>query len=520
MYILKNAFISIIRNKGRNILIGIIIMVISASCAVTLAIRSSADKIVSAYEKKYPIEVTIGMNRENLTKSFRENNTSQEEMIESFNEIEPITIEDVEKYGDSNYVSNYYYTYSVSLNGKDLTEATDSLVKETTKTEVETNTRTETFGNPPTGGRGDKFPGNWGSKSTTEKKTTTTTTENIRNERASRGVFTLTGYNSYDAMNDFINGNYTITDGEVNSNFEDNYCVISEELATLNEIKVGDKITLVSPSDEDITYELEVTGIYKENTDEASDMRNMFSSSANNIITNVNVVKNIVAKDEDANATVNPTYVLKSKDNIDAFEQEVKDKDLNEYYMLSNNLDIVNNATKSIISVKNFATTFLIITLIIGAVVLLVITMINIRERKYEIGVLRTIGMRKSLVSCQFMFELLAVCIVALLIGAGIGGLSSVKISNSLLASEIENAKSDMEAINQNFGGNMMHDNRDMQKFDIVNIETVNSIDAVVDFQVLGKLLLIGVGLTLVGSISAMIAISRFSPLDILKERS
>ena len=146
MYILKNAFISIIRNKGRNILIGIIIMVISASCAVTLAIRSSADKIVSAYEKKYPIEVTIGMNRENLTKSFRENNTSQEEMIESFNEIEPITIEDVEKYGDSNYVSNYYYTYSVSLNGKDLTEATDSLVKETTKTEVETNTRTETFG--------------------------------------------------------------------------------------------------------------------------------------------------------------------------------------------------------------------------------------------------------------------------------------------------------------------------------------------------------------------------------------
>ena len=151
----------------------------------------------------------------------------------------------------------------------------------------------------------DKFPGNWGSKSTTEKKTTTTTTENIRNERASRGVFTLTGYNSYDAMNDFINGNYTITDGEVNSNFEDNYCVISEELATLNEIKVGDKITLVSPSDEDITYELEVTGIYKENTDEASDMRNMFSSSANNIITNVNVVKNIVAKDDDIEAIIN-----------------------------------------------------------------------------------------------------------------------------------------------------------------------------------------------------------------------
>ena len=39
MYVLKNAFVSISRNKGRNILIGIIILVISATTAVTLAIK-------------------------------------------------------------------------------------------------------------------------------------------------------------------------------------------------------------------------------------------------------------------------------------------------------------------------------------------------------------------------------------------------------------------------------------------------------------------------------------------------
>ena len=46
MYILKNAWISITRNKSRNILIAIIITVISAACAITLAIRNSANKIV------------------------------------------------------------------------------------------------------------------------------------------------------------------------------------------------------------------------------------------------------------------------------------------------------------------------------------------------------------------------------------------------------------------------------------------------------------------------------------------
>ena len=51
MYILKNSLISIIRSKERNILIGIIILVISASCTVTLAIRNTAEKLVKNYEE-------------------------------------------------------------------------------------------------------------------------------------------------------------------------------------------------------------------------------------------------------------------------------------------------------------------------------------------------------------------------------------------------------------------------------------------------------------------------------------
>ena len=55
--------------------------------------------------------------------------------------------------------------------------------------------------------------------------------------------------------------------------------------------------------------------------------------------------------------------------------------------------------------------------------------------------------------------------------------------------------------------------------FGIANVSEVSSIDAVVDFRVLAKLLGIGVLLTLVSSLASMIAIARFSPLQILKER-
>lgn len=543
MYVFKNALTSISRNKGRNILIGIIIVVISAACAITLSIRNSANKIVDAYESKYNVEATIGMNRETLMSELRgggedengeeKEKNSQEDMINMFNEIEQVTVDEINTYGDSKYVSSYYYVYNASMDAEDLTEATDSLVKETTTTTTKTDKFTTQFGAPPSGGRG---PGSQGGSTTTKKSTTTTKkTEEIYNAKAANGAFTIMGYSSYEAMSEFISGSYTISEGEVSSDFTGNGAVISEELASLNELEVGDTITLVNPDDDDLTYEIIVTGIYKENTDASGDMTSMFSNSANTIITNATVVESILADDDEFSVTVTPTFILTGTDVADKFAEEVKEKGLSEYYTVTDNVDTVESATKSISNVKTFATTFLIITLVIGGVVLLVINMINIRERKYEIGVLRTIGMKKTLVIGQFMIELLIVCIFGLLVGAGVGAVSSVEVANNLLENEISNATEDYESINKNFGGSMEnipgksddkvvgenHGNKDEMKINgLVNIEQVDSMDAVVDFKVLLQLLAIGVSLTIISSISACIAIARFSPLTILKERS
>ena len=569
MYIIKNALVNIKRNKGRNILIGLIIIVIAASCAVTLAIRESAEKIIASYEEQNKIEATISFDREAMMRDFRDSNKSQEEMIKAFNEIENIKEEEVIKYGDSKYLESYYYTYDLSVNAKDIKEATDSLVKETTTTKTETTTRTRNWGSSENSSRGNRPnmpPGGFGgSRTTTSRKTTTTKTEKIFNEKTSSGAFNLIGYNSYDDMKDFINGNYLITSGEVSSDFTSMTCVISEELATLNKLEVGSKITIVDPKDSKKTYELEVTGIYKENTDSSDNMANMFTNSANQIITNVTVVKKVLEGNSELEATITPTYIVKDSESVELFSNEVKEKGLSSYYQVTSNLEDIENATESIKNVRVFATTFLIITLVIGGVVLVVINMINIRERKYEIGVLRTIGMKKSKLSMQFMFELLVVCIFALLLGAGIGSFTSVPIANSLLANEIENANSKYDNINNNFGRRRESTNQEEVKedttketesetkeevnnettkedenkeetqeevkeetnkeevrepsFGIARVNQIDNIEAVVDLKVLGELLGIGILLTLIGSLASMIAISRFSPLTILKER-
>ena len=81
MYILKNSLISIIRNKGRNILIGLIILTIACASTVTLAIRNTANTIVKSYEESHDLIATISFDRGQLGKNFKGGEDAQKENI-------------------------------------------------------------------------------------------------------------------------------------------------------------------------------------------------------------------------------------------------------------------------------------------------------------------------------------------------------------------------------------------------------------------------------------------------------
>ena len=470
MYILKNTITSIKRNKGRNLLIGLIIMVIAIAVTVTLAINNTAASLIKAYKDKYQVEASITVNRENMMKDFNPNDreNSKSDMKDKFNLASSLTETDIKNYADSKYVKSYYYTSSVKVNSNELEKAemsSNNDMPERKKDEVDSSN------------------------------------------------FEIKGYSLYDAMNEFISGSYKITDGEIFTDFTSNNCLINSELATINNLKVGDTITFTD--DNSNTYQLVISAIFEENS---SDNKSMFSNSANTIITSSNFINKMSITNSELKVSVNPTFILTSKDVVDKFSSELTSKGLDENLMVTTNLESIDESVSTISNVKTFAITFLIITLIIGAAVLLIINMINIRERKYEIGVLRTIGMKKTKVCLQFILELLIVALASLLLGAGIGSFVSVPISNKLLANEIATSKTENNNIRENFGKN---DKLNDRKFNgVANVEAFDSINATVDVKVLLELLALGLSLTLISSISATVSIQNFSPLTILKERS
>lgn len=116
MYILKNAFISITRNKGRNILIGIIILVIACCSTITLAIKNTSTSLINSYKDAYEVEATIGFNRQNMKDKFDfTNQDGMNDMKENFDNMSSLTADEVKEYADSNYVLDYYYTVSSNV---------------------------------------------------------------------------------------------------------------------------------------------------------------------------------------------------------------------------------------------------------------------------------------------------------------------------------------------------------------------------------------------------------------------
>ena len=167
--------------------------------------------------------------------------------------------------------------------------------------------------------------------------------------------------------------------------------------------------------------------------------------------------------------------------------------------------------------------TFLIVIFIVGAIVLTVINLINIRERKYEIGVLRAIGMSKLKVTAQLVSEIFIVSIISLLIGTSIGTLASQPVANMMLKGEIESYKEEVTNTQNNFGnGNfqrpsMNQNNNPIRK--MAATDYVDSLSVSIDIITIIQLICVSMSLTLISGIVAVLSINKYEPNKILQNR-
>ncbi|MDR1447860.1 MAG: ABC transporter permease [Candidatus Ancillula sp.] len=522
MFIFKNALCNLIRTKGRTVLISVIVIAIAVASSIAMAINNAAVWAKQSELENKTITGSISVDREKMMQKAM-SNTGQNgarTLINSQNSgIDEITLETLEKYADSSHVQSLRYTDSISASAN-----SDAFQKLSSVGTSGQSTRT--------GGPGGGFGGG-----------------------QTQSDFTLTGYSSADAMTNFTSGAEKIVDGEIfEFNSADYNCAITKELADYNKLSVGSTFTVGNPNNSAESYTLKVVGIYKQESSSSTSNNSReedIMSSSNNIFANYKTVADIQEKSKatavsktvsgpggqtiESSSVFKPrvsnTFVFNSKSNYDAFVSEVRQKGLSEDYTISS-ADI-SNFESELVPLENlskFTKIFLLVVLLLGAIILSVINIFNIRERKYEIGVLTAIGISKPKVITQFVVELLAVTIISIVIGTGIGATASVPVANALLSSQVEAQKSKSETTQQNFGRERMREGAQNTQGAIPgnanpfgtsnNAKYIDKVNATVNLTVLLELIGIGILLVTIASIASAGFVVRYEPLQILADRN
>lgn len=554
MYIIKNAFRCIGRSKGRNVLIGIICLVIAVSACIGLSIRQASESAKESTLEGMSITASISYDRGSMMQQMGGGfggggfgGFDKNQFSDMMGSASSLTLEEYQVYAQASTVQDFYYTLSAYFNGSEsfspvtdeADDSEDTGDTEDTEDSQDSGSIEDIFSG---GSMGGMMGGMMGGFST--------------------GDFTIMGYSSDSSMTDFINGTASILEG--GTMFEEGTteytCVISEELSIYNGLSVGDTVVITNPSLETETYTLTITGIYSSSATNDFSM-SMFGSGqdpANKIYMSAQALQTILDASEAASTTVtdestgresesavtgtlSTTYVFANPDDYYTFETEVRELGLDEAYTVSStDITAFENSLTPLNTLSTMAGWFLLVILIIGGVILVVLNIFNVRERKYEVGVLTAMGMKKHKVAAQFICEILIVTMLAVIIGAGIGAVCSVPVTNALLENQVASQNSQQTQVENNFGrpGNMGGFGGGMPSDLPENIPDdfgggnnpfanlmdnasnyITEVDSAMNLTVVLQMLGVGLLLTLVASAASVLFIMRYDPLKILANR-
>lgn len=408
---IKNALLSLKKNIGKTILLFVIIVVITNLVIAGLSIQSATKKSMDQIRSSLGNDVTLSVDFRNMMKNRKPSEAVSNETS--------LTTTMADSLKDLKYVKNYNYQISTSANSNSISA-------------VETasdNSNNQQDTNKP----------------------------NDQPEQASNQVdFTISANTTMKYLDSFTNNNYKLTKGRLLTTKDQNTnnCVIETNLASDNDLSVGDTFTITTTvNDETITQELTIVGIYEiQSTNEIGSAH--FNNPVNTIYTDLSIGQTLTGSSENITSAI---YYLDDPENAEAFVELAKKKsdiDFDTFSLDANNRLYQQNAS-SLESMQSFAKMFVWIVVIAGSAILCLILALTIRNRYYEIGVLLSLGQSKVKIIAQQLIEVGLIAVVAFVISLGTGQLTSHYMGNMLESSSASNVmqmgqKGDQPNENQN----------------------------------------------------------------------
>jgi putative ABC transport system permease protein len=421
----RRAGLSIRRKLSRTVILMLILFAMAnlvlATVAIQGAVRESTEYAKESLGGTVYLSTDIDALHEKMMEGMTGGGTTQ---IGRMTRPE-VPVETAKAIANSEYVKDYSYGLSATANASDFTAvATEESERMKALEDQLSSTREQlNFGGGARTG---------GGASTTEIPTLT------------RGDITISGINSFAFIADVESGNMKLSDGAIFDETTADSLVISFTLATQNNLSVGDTITL-NTTENATPIALKIIGIYENTTD---------NFDANTVYMNTDTAAKFLSADAGSNYGVQGVkYYLTNAEHKDAFIAEANAK----YPSLKEDgltLDIDDSAYQTMIgpieSVGSFATTIFWIVLVASVAIITLMVTINVKDRRYEMGVLMSLGATRQNVIGQILTEVLVVGTVAFVLSIGTSTFLARGMSQSLLNSQLEQSQTTETATAEN----------------------------------------------------------------------
>lgn len=281
--------------------------------------------------------------------------------------------------------------------------------------------------------------------------------------------FSINGVRKLQLSEDFKNKKSMLLEGKaIDENDKKPTAIIEKRLAEKSNLEVGDHFKLKDKNGNPV--EFKVKGIYKSDKSVHPLLATMESGlPSNEIYVNYETAKQFSEQSE----TQEATFYLKDPLLIDEFIKDAKKLNvLNSTFKFDAHDEAYKQLVGPLKQVQSFCTSLVIISLIIGLFILATLIILNLRNRKFEIGVLLALGESKLKIISQLLIETFTVAIVAFALASALAAPVGQKIANYSLNQQIQNQQVEENKSMTNNGMSMIMGGENQnteKKYDPIN---------------------------------------------------
>lgn len=309
------------------------------------------------------------------------------------------------------------------------------------------------------------------------------------------GVFMSLLTNSQTIPYEFESGTYSLTSGryltveEINSNAQS--IILNESFAAKNDLAVGNTVSFQTYTEGELDFE--IVGLFTSSTKLNSDVA--YTSYIDDMDAYISSIQ----------------FLLTDPLEVEAFINRNSDKLPSDYTSLTSGDKQYRTLTKPLDFITIITNLFIGVVFVAGAIIIIALVTIFVRDRKFEIGLLLSSGESRLKIVSQFIIELMAIAIVAFIISLTASQLSSGFVTEWIAENQL--VEEDVE-----LSDDMFIFNEQPSSFKKISLEEVaNDFSAHIGPDVILRLFLSSSALVLVAASIPMVIIMSYKPREALQ---